>query len=598
MSKSKVLRLRDAEALSRFASEEFVRCAKAAIRERGCFKVVLSGGSTPRQMLERLAAPPLREEVDWRAVDFFWGDERAVSPDHPDSNYRMAAQALLDSLELAPTQIHRMQGEREDLDEAARDYQVEIAHVCGADPDSEPPALDLVFLGMGGDGHTASLFPHTVALESSRRWVVSNFVPKFSAARLTMTPTLLNAASRLVFLISGEEKAEALAAVLEGPHAPEEYPSQLIAPDPGELLWAVDRAASAELVVSEDEEGHPSAAVRGTAKNSSKTILAGDVGGTKTMVALYSAAEGRLELRREAVFPSSSHASLEEVLNEFRAVEPAVGIDAACFGVAGAVVDGHTTLTNLDWTIDEGALAHSQNIPHVSLLNDLEAMAYGMLDLGDDEREVLNPPRDPERRGNIAVIAAGTGLGQAMLIWDGERHLAVATEGGHGNFGPRDEEEIELLRFLQRSSGSHVSYEQVVSGPGLLNIYHFLRSRCDDPEPSWLAEAMRAEDPSAAVGSAGVEGSDPLCVRAVEMFASIYGAEAGNLALRCVAIGGVMIGGGIAPKLLPVLRRGTFLESLFDKGHYAELLRGIEVSVALDPRTALRGSAAYAARTS
>ena len=584
--------------MSLFAAEEFARCAKAAICRRGRFNVVLSGGSTPRRMLERLAAPPFRDEVDWAAVAFFWGDERTVSPDHSDSNYRMAAQALLGSLELAPTQIHRMQGEREDLDEAARDYQAEIAHVCGVDPDGEPPSLDLVFLGMGGDGHTASLFPHTIALESTRRWVVSNFIPKLSAARLTMTPTLLNAAARVVFLITGDEKAEALTAVLEGPHAPEEYPSQLIAPEPGELLWAVDRAASAELVVSEGEGGHPSTALMGTGESSSRTILAGDVGGTKTVVALYSAAEGRVELQRETVFASASYSSLDEVLEEFRAAEPAAPVDAACFGVAGAVVDGHTTLTNLEWTIDEGALARSQNIPRVFLLNDLEAMAYGMLGLADDEREVLNPARDPERRGNIAVIAAGTGLGQAMLIWDGERHRAVATEGGHGNFGPRDEDEIELLRFLQRSYGSHVSYEHVVSGPGLSNIYRFLRSRSADPEPTWLADAIRLEDPSAAVGRVGVEGGDPVCVRAVEMFASIYGAEAGNLALRCVAIGGVMIGGGIAPKLLPVLRRGTFLESLFDKGHFAELLRGIEVSVALDPRTPLRGSAAYAAQAS
>lgn len=328
--------------------------------------------------------------------------------------------------------------------------------------------------------------------------------------------------------------------------------------------------------------------------NEKKTILAGDVGGTKTVIALYHAVGGRLELNREEVFKSDEHRSLEEVLERFWSRVTREAVDAACFGVAGAVVDGFADLTNLSWRIDAAQLARKFDLPSAQLLNDLEAMAYGMLGLGDDELTVLNSGAHSSRDGNIAVIAAGTGLGEAMLIWDGERHRAVATEGGHGGFAPRSEDEIGLLRFLQEQYGGHVSYERVLSGPGLLNIYRFLRQRSDEPEPAWLAERLQIEDPSAVIGSVGVEAQDPVCARAVEMFASVYGSEAGNMALRCLAKGGVMVGGGIAPKLLPVLRRGGFAESFFDKGKFSEMMRSTRVVVAMNTRTPLQGAAEFA----
>jgi len=324
------------------------------------------------------------------------------------------------------------------------------------------------------------------------------------------------------------------------------------------------------------------------------TILAGDVGGTKTVIALVRAVGGRLEVICEEVFESLAHRSLEAVLEAFFTRRPRKRVDAACFGVAGAVLEGVADLTNLSWRVDAAQLARSFDLPSVFLLNDLEAMAYGMLGLGEEELAVLNPGARTRRQGNIAVIAAGTGLGEAMLIWDGERHLAVATEGGHAGFAPCSEEEIGLLRFLRERYGDHVSYERVLSGPGLFDIYRFLRLESREPEPAWLAEHLQIEDPSAVIGSAGVEARDPICARAVEIFASVYGGEAGNMVLRCLASGGVMLGGGIAPKLLPALRRDGFLAAFTDKGKFSKMLRDTRVVVALNSRTPLLGAAGFA----
>jgi len=233
--------------VSAAAAQEFVRCARTALAARGRFMVALAGGSTPRRSYERLGVEPLRGQVDWNRLEFFWGDERAVPPDHRDSNYRMACEALLNGLALDPLRIHRMEGESADLDAAARDYEAELARAFGMAPSGEPPAFDLVMLGMGPDGHTASLFPHTAALRETTRWVVANPVPRLGTQRLTLTAPILNRAARVVFLVAGAEKAEALAEVLEGPADPARLPSQLIRPRPGGLVWIVDRLAAARL---------------------------------------------------------------------------------------------------------------------------------------------------------------------------------------------------------------------------------------------------------------------------------------------------------------------------------------------------------------
>ena len=231
--------------MCRDAADEFVRCVAAAVATRGRFSVALSGGSTPKRLYELLAERPFRDEIDWTRLEIFWGDERAVPPDHADSNYGMTRRALLSRVPLPEERVHRLRGEAPDLDAAAREYEAEIARVLDASPEGEPPRLDLVLLGLGPDAHTASLFPNTAALRESRRWVVANDVEKLDTRRLTMTSLLLNRARRVLFLVAGRDKMEALAAVLEGEFDPERRPAQLIRPEAGELVWLADEAALA-----------------------------------------------------------------------------------------------------------------------------------------------------------------------------------------------------------------------------------------------------------------------------------------------------------------------------------------------------------------
>jgi len=236
----------DAGSLSEAAGHEFVRCAREAVAARGRFAVALSGGSTPQRLYQLLAAEPLRDRVDWGRVEIFWGDERCVPPDHPESNYRMAREAMLAQLPIPDEHIHRLEAERADHNGAARDYEATIGRVFGVSAGSEPPAFDVILLGMGPDGHTASLFPHTKALEETTRWVVANFVPKLDTERLTLTRPILNRAREVLFLVAGADKAEPLAEVLTGPSDPVRLPSQSIQPA-GRLVWYVDRAAAGRL---------------------------------------------------------------------------------------------------------------------------------------------------------------------------------------------------------------------------------------------------------------------------------------------------------------------------------------------------------------
>ncbi len=321
-------------------------------------------------------------------------------------------------------------------------------------------------------------------------------------------------------------------------------------------------------------------------------IVAGDVGGTKTELALCDLGSGVCVEQRRASFRSQDYASLEAILAEFLGDEKVV-LGAGCFGVPGAVIDGRCETTNLPWVLDEQKLAKAISAPRVKLINDLEAATYGMLQLGNDEVHVLQKGT-LDRPGNIAVIAAGTGLGEGMALWDGMRHQAIASEGGHCDFAPRNDLEVELWQALGRQFGGHVSYERILSGPGIFNVYRFLRERSGEAEPAWLSERIAAGDPTAAVSRAALSEGEPVCRQTLELFASIYGAEAGNLALKCVASGGVYVGGGIAPKLLPVLQDGRFIAAFVDKGRFRELLEQFEVRVALNPRTAVLGAAHYA----
>ena len=322
-------------------------------------------------------------------------------------------------------------------------------------------------------------------------------------------------------------------------------------------------------------------------------ILAGDVGGTKTALALFDRRDGALVLARAAELSSHEFPTFEDAVARFIADGPRPTIDAACFGVAGRVASGRSVATNLPWRLDEATLRTSIPAPRVRLLNDLEATGYGVLTLPPTALAPLQP--GTPRRGNMALLAAGTGLGEALLIWDGERHLVVASEGGHADFAPRTDLELELLRFLRKEHG-RVSWERVLSGPGLFNIYRFLRDTGDVPEPSWLGDRIAHGDPSAVVSEVGLAGAHPLCVQALDLFSAVYGAEAGNLALKALAVGGVYLGGGIAPKLGAKLADGAFVTAFCDKGRFAELMASIPVWLVLEPRAALLG-AAHVART-
>jgi 6-phosphogluconolactonase len=249
----------DVEVLSDEAAKEFVRYARECLAARGRFTVALAGGNTPRRLYELLATKPLRGQVDWSRVDVFWGDERCVTPDDAESNYRMARDAMLTQLPIPPERVHRMEAERADRDEAAREYEATLARVFRISASGEPPAFDLILLGMGPDGHTASLFPETKALDETTRWVVVNYVPKFNTYRMTLTRPVLNRAWEVMFLVAGADKAERLVEVLTGPPDLKRLPSQSIKPVFGKLLWYVDKAAAANLptslVQAAEEEG-------------------------------------------------------------------------------------------------------------------------------------------------------------------------------------------------------------------------------------------------------------------------------------------------------------------------------------------------------
>src|SRR3954466_5330978 len=320
-------------------------------------------------------------------------------------------------------------------------------------------------------------------------------------------------------------------------------------------------------------------------------ILAGDIGGTHTRLALFDGDPH--EPLAFASYPSRQHAGLEEIVAAFLAEHP-TELEGACLDVAGPVSHGRVKTTNLPWIVDARRVAERVGLRSVELVNDLAATAYGIAELTTEDLETLNSG-DPSIGGNLAVIAAGTGLGEAGLIWDGERYHALASEGSHSDFGPRSRLQVDLYSCLARAD-SHVSYEQVCSGIGLLAVYRFLRERSRIREPAWLARAIRAGDAAAVISSAGLTGRDAVCAEALDLMVSIYGAEAGNLALRLLATGGIYIGGGIAPHILPKLQQPSFLESLTAKGRFPALLEQTPVHVILNERVALLGAARIARR--
>jgi glucokinase len=323
-----------------------------------------------------------------------------------------------------------------------------------------------------------------------------------------------------------------------------------------------------------------------------RVILAGDIGGTNTRLAFVEERDGRLVPVAEATFASREHASLETVLRQFVAARR-LPVTCAAFGVAGPVKHGRCDATNLPWQVDARLVAREIGLQSVGLINDLEANAWGIPALQPEDFAVLNQG-EADAEGNAAIISAGTGLGEAGIYWDGRRHRPFATEGGHTDFAPRNGLEMELLEYLLRQF-PRVSYERVVSGPGLVNIYRFLRDAGRGEEPPWLAEKMRRQDPGAAISVAALSGKSDLCIQALDLFVSLYGAEAGNLALKLLATAGVYLGGGIAPKIIDKLRDPVFMNAFTAKGRLRPLLQAMPVRVILNAKTALLGAARFAA---
>jgi len=321
-------------------------------------------------------------------------------------------------------------------------------------------------------------------------------------------------------------------------------------------------------------------------------ILAGDIGGTNARLAFFDVMNGHFRLVSASVFPSREYTGLDQIVSKF--VETSnLHPDAACFGVPGPVRSGRVETSNLPWVIESARLADELNLKKTVLINDLEANAWGIATLGPEDVVSLNQVKG-NPVGNQAVISAGTGLGEAGMCWDGSQHRIFASEGGHSDFAPRNELEIELFRYLSGRYG-HVSYERVVSGPGLVNVFHFLRDSGRGTEPQWLTDQMVHGDPAAAISRAALDGACALCEQALDLFVSVFAAEAGNLALKIMATGGVYLGGGIAPKMLTKLSGPLFMHAFVGKGRMQPLLEAMPVKVITNDKTALMGAARCAA---
>ena len=326
-------------------------------------------------------------------------------------------------------------------------------------------------------------------------------------------------------------------------------------------------------------------------------LLAGDVGGTKTNLAIFSTEREMRKPVVQKVFPSSQYGSLEEIVQKFLS-DVHFPIERATFGVAGPVVARRATITNLPWVMDEEQLQETLAIPTVRLLNDLEAIANAVPFLQPSDLYTLNVGQ-PVIHSPLAVIAPGTGLGEAYLTWERSRYHAHTSEGGHTDFAPLNAEQIGLLQYLL-DRYDHISYERVCSGIGIPNLYAYLKDSGYAPEPEWLARQLaEATDPTPVIFTAALDEKNPceLCSETLNLFISILGAEAGNLALKVLATGGVFIGGGIPPRILPLLENGSFMRAFTHKGRFDELLSLIPVQVILNPEIALIGAANHGVGT-
>ena len=329
-------------------------------------------------------------------------------------------------------------------------------------------------------------------------------------------------------------------------------------------------------------------------QTSNTTVLAADVGGTKTLIALYQWQDNQCLCIDKRSYTSQNYATFNQLLEEFLQHQSKLVLDAVCIGVAGPIVNGDCQTTNLPWNLKVSEIQQLLNLSAVKLLNDLEATAWGVLDLPEHQWHDLNPHAEIVANKNIAIIAAGTGLGEAVLVATEQGYHAMASEGGHTDFAPSNEQEIELLRYSWQHFPDHVSLERLVSGMGLQHLYQFLKDSHFAPESKEVAQKMKLKDPAAVIGETALLGTDALCSEAVNLFCRLYGAEAGNLALNCLPYSGIYLAGGIGKKLLPALQTGEFLQIFINKGRYSAMLNKMPVRVCLNPEVGLLGAAVYA----
>jgi glucokinase len=319
------------------------------------------------------------------------------------------------------------------------------------------------------------------------------------------------------------------------------------------------------------------------------SILAADIGGTKTNVALYMSDGKGLTIVREKRYTSADHSAFDDIVHDFCGNDLPNRISAA---VAGPVIDGKSKLTNLPWVLDSAAMSRDINAP-VCFINDLEATAYGLAGLKNEERTTL-AAGDPKAKGNIAILAPGTGLGEAGLYWDGQYYHPFATEGGHSDFAPRTRMDVEIFYYLQEQYG-HVSWERVVSGMGIRNIFRFLTDVRKEQIPEWLSERLKDEDPAAVISQSALRHEDLVCAETMDLFVRFMATEAASLVLKLMATGGLYLAGGIPPKILPLLQTDGWTKNFDNNGRMHDLSDRIPVHVILNDKMALQGAAYYGA---
>ena len=324
-------------------------------------------------------------------------------------------------------------------------------------------------------------------------------------------------------------------------------------------------------------------------------LLAGDIGGTKTVLRLTQATAERVETLKEVTYRSAEFDHLNPMINQFLAEVEGDRPQVGCLAIAGPVVDDTCQLTNLSWHLEGRQMESALQIPQIRLINDFAAVGYGILALAPQDLAILQN-RPIQTQAPIAVLGAGTGLGEALLVWQQEGYQVLALEGGHTDYAPRNDLEIGLLRYLQVRHGGHVSVERVASGLGIHAIYEYLRDTTVLPESATVEAEIAQGDPSAVIATHGLAADDPLCTQALDLFVAAYGAEAGNLALKSLPYGGLYVAGGVAPKILTKMQDGTFIRNFLDKGRMQPLLEKVHVSLILNPKVGLLGAVLYANR--